>query len=91
MARPMAPESSLYVETDSTDGSSLGMQIDLDDIPSQEDIEIIQDLLLQDSGGKEVRFRSVFTGFNCPRRVLVIFIGHFLNPVCPFPGPTSTI
>ena len=78
----MAPEPSLDVEVDSSDGSTLGRQIDLDDVPSQEDLEILRDFLVQDHNGKEVHFSSIY-GLSCPRRVLVIFIGHFLNPVCP--------
>jgi hypothetical protein len=76
----MAPEP-LDVEVDSSDGSTLGRQIDLDDVPSQEDLKILRDFLVQDHNGKEVQFGSIYTGLSCPRRVLMIFTGHFLNPV----------
>lgn len=58
-----------------------------DNIPCQGDIESIEDYALHSSTRKTTRFRDVFAGPTTPRRVLVIFIGRFLDPVSPRPDP----
>lgn len=63
----------------------------LDVIPSQEDIEQIENLIVQGSDGENTSFRSIFTGPGFPRRVLMIFIGQFSNPVRAFPYSISII
>jgi hypothetical protein len=73
----------LHAQVNSSADSSIDKESNasLDAIPSQEDVEQIGGFVVQDSNGKPTRFRSIFTGHNSPRRVLMIFIGPFNNPV----------
>lgn len=53
------------------------------EIPSQEMLNKIADINVLDSEGRAVPFKSIYTGPNVARRVLVIFIRHFFCGVCP--------
>jgi hypothetical protein len=76
------PTKSIHCEPDSSAKSSFEETVVRDDIiPCQKDIESAEDYALHNSTGRTTRFRDVFTGPTTPRRVLVIFVGHFLNPV----------
>jgi hypothetical protein len=48
-----------------------------DEIPSQEILNKIGDLVVLNQDGKAVPFRSLYSGPNVARRVLIIFIRHF--------------
>lgn len=47
------------------------------EIPSQETLKSVEDMPLLDKEGKTVPFKSLYSGPNGTRRVLVIFIRHF--------------
>jgi hypothetical protein len=57
------------------------------EIPTQEALKNIEDFTVLDRDGKLVLFKSIYTGSNVARRVLVIFIRHFFCGVCPSPFP----
>jgi hypothetical protein len=79
---------STHCEPESSAQSSFEETIVLDEtIPCQKDIESVEDYALHNGTGRTTRFRDVFTGPTTPRRVLVIFVGHFLNPVSRWPDP----
>lgn len=46
-------------------------------IPNQNILKKIEDYPVLDVGGKSIPFKSIFTGPNVARRVLVIFVRHF--------------
>lgn len=48
-----------------------------DDIPSNETLKSIENYIVLDRHGRTHPFRSLYTGPNVARRVLVIFIRHF--------------
>lgn len=52
------------------------------DIPTQDDLKKIEDFTVLDRDGKLVPFKSIYTGSNVARRVLVIFIRHFFCGNC---------
>lgn len=47
------------------------------DLPSQETIRRIGDYIVLDRHGKTHTFKSLYTGRNVARRVLIIFVRHF--------------
>lgn len=47
------------------------------DIPSQEVLKRVENFTVLDKDGKSVPFKSLYSGPNVARRVLVIFIRHF--------------
>lgn len=57
-------------------------------IPTQEDLKKIESLTVLDRDGKVVPFKSIYTGTNVARRVLIIFIRHFFCGVRPPPPPS---
>jgi hypothetical protein len=59
-------------------------------LPSQETLKKIENVILLDKDGKGVPFKSLYTGPNVPRRVLVIFIRHFFCGVSS-PYRTTTL
>jgi len=52
------------------------------DIPSREELKRIEDLSVLDRDGKLIPFKTIYTGSNVARRVLVIFIRHFFCGNC---------
>ena len=52
-------------------------------IPSQELLKRIADYPVLDINGKSIPFKSIYTGPNVARRVLVIFVRHFYCGVSP--------
>jgi hypothetical protein len=46
-------------------------------IPTEEDLQKIESLMVLDKDGKTVPFKDLYNGVNVARRVLVIFIRHF--------------
>ena len=46
-------------------------------LPSQETLKKIEDYQILDVEGRTVPFKSIYTGPNVARRVLVIFVRHF--------------
>ncbi|CAI6089734.1 unnamed protein product [Clonostachys chloroleuca] len=53
-----------------------------DDIPSNETLKSIENYIVLDRHGRTHPFRSLYTGPNVARRVLVIFIRHFFCGNC---------
>ncbi|OBT70419.1 hypothetical protein VE03_00022 [Pseudogymnoascus sp. 23342-1-I1] len=51
-------------------------------IPSQSTLSKIEDYPVLDRDGKSVPFKSLYTGPNVPRRVLLIFVRHFYCGNC---------
>lgn len=47
------------------------------DLPSQETLRRIENMILLDRDGRTLPFRSLYSGPNVARRVMVIFIRHF--------------
>lgn len=58
-------------------------------LPSKEMLKRVENVIVLDKDGKGVPFKSVYTGPNVPRRVLVIFIRHFFCGVS-FPSLAAT-
>lgn len=58
-----------------------------DDLPSRETIRRIGDYTVLDRYGKTHTFKSLYTGRNVARRVLIIFVRHFFCGVSAAPGP----
>jgi hypothetical protein len=52
-------------------------------LPSQAILKRIENYPVLDKDGKSRPFKSVFTGPNVPRRVLIIFVRHFFCGVSP--------
>jgi hypothetical protein len=52
------------------------------DLPTQEMLEKVENMILLDKDGKTIPFKSLYTGPNVARRVLVIFIRHFFCGNC---------
>lgn len=55
------------------------------ELPRPELLKKIEGYMVLDKHGKTHPFRSLYTGPNVPRRVLVIFIRHFFCGVSPRP------
>lgn len=55
-----------------------------DDLPSRETIRRIEDYTVLDRYGKTHSFKSLYTGRNVARRVLIIFVRHFFCGVSVF-------
>lgn len=51
-------------------------------LPTMSTIHNVEDFQVLDKDGKSRPFKSLYTGPNVPRRVLVIFIRHFFCGVC---------
>lgn len=47
------------------------------DLPSREDLKKTEDYIVLDRDGRTHTFKSLYTGPNVPRRVLVVFVRHF--------------
>jgi hypothetical protein len=55
-------------------------------LPTQRDLAAVNDVSVLDKNGKSVPFKSLYTGPNVARRVLIIFVRHFFCGVLsPFP------
>lgn len=52
------------------------------DLPSREDLKKTEDYMVLDRDGKTHTFKSLYTGPNVPRRVLVVFVRHFFCGNC---------
>ena len=58
-----------------------------DEIPAQEILNKVAGINVLDCDGRSIPFKSIYTGPNVARRVLVIFIRHFFCGVwCPLPS-----
>lgn len=55
------------------------------DIPSQEVLKKVESMIVLDRDGKTRPFKSLYSGPNVARRVLVIFIRHFFCGVSCLP------
>ena len=55
------------------------------EIPSPETLRKIENYLVLDRHGKSHPFKTLYTGSNVARRVLVIFVRHFFCGVCHDP------
>jgi hypothetical protein len=58
------------------------------DVPTREILKQVEDMTVLDRDGKVVQFKSLYTGPNVTRRVLIIFIRHFF---CGVGTPSSTL
>jgi hypothetical protein len=61
-------------------GSSLEFDGDINtnnDLPTMETLKAVENFPILDQDGKAVPFKTLYTGPNVARRVLVIFIRHF--------------
>ncbi|RDW81989.1 hypothetical protein BP6252_03101 [Coleophoma cylindrospora] len=85
------PKSSL--DTSSAHNQNLGGNVDEtaeftgnvntnDEIPSQAVLKKIEDYSVLDKDGRTIPFKSLYTGPNSARRVLIIFIRHFFCGQC---------
>jgi hypothetical protein len=54
-------------------------------LPTQSTLSKIEDYPVLDRDGKSIPFKSLYTGPNVPRRVLLIFVRHFYCGVRPLP------
>lgn len=84
------PEASLEVDT-SKPGDFEGTVQTTNEIPSPETLKKIEDFLVLDRHGKSHAFKTLYSGTNVARRVLVIFIRHFFcgvrsHPPCSNPS-----
>lgn len=61
-----------------------------DELPSEETIRRIGDYIVLDRHGKTHTFKSLYTGRNVARRVLVIFVRHFFCGVSVAIPPHAT-
>ncbi|KAI1327329.1 hypothetical protein F5Y16DRAFT_198823 [Xylariaceae sp. FL0255] len=52
------------------------------EIPTQEDLKGIENYTVLDRDGKTRPFKSLYSGRNVPRRVLIIFVRHFFCDNC---------
>jgi hypothetical protein len=52
------------------------------EIPSQEVLRKVESMLVLDKDGKTRPFKTLYSGPNVARRVLIIFIRHFFCGVC---------
>lgn len=59
------------------------------DLPTEAVIRKIQDYTVLDRNGKTRPFKSLYSGHNVPRRVLIIFIRHFFCGVSRHPRASS--
>jgi hypothetical protein len=57
------------------------------ELPSQDVLKSVENLQVLDKDGKMLPFKSLYTGPNVARRVLVIFIRHFL---CGVRAPSAS-
>jgi hypothetical protein len=95
--RPVADAASRPISTISTDTSKKGIDdvnpLDFrgdvatnNELPSEKIITQIENYVVLDRAGKSHPFKSLYSGRNSARRVLIIFIRHFFCGVsCPVP------
>lgn len=74
-----APDAtSLSVDVDTTKPKDFdGELATTGDLPSREVLDKIKDYIVLDRDGKTHTFKSLYSGPNVARRVLVIFVRHF--------------
>ncbi|KOS22740.1 Thioredoxin-like protein AAED1 [Escovopsis weberi] len=53
-----------------------------DEVPSAEQLRAVEDYVLLDGSGRSHAFRSLYSGQNVARRVLVVFVRHFFCGMC---------
>lgn len=78
MSAPISP---------SSDTTAVEFTGDVDtnhEIPSQEVLKSVEDMPLLDKDGKTVPFKTLYSGPNVTRRVLIIFIRHFFCGVSSY-------
>lgn len=84
-SRTSIDTSSAAVDTNTqhSPGSSIEFDINTNnDLPTRETLQKIQDFPILDQDGKVVPFKTLYTGPNVTRRVLIIFIRHFFCGNC---------
>lgn len=68
----------MYIQIDKTKPEDFEGEIHTtNELPSPELIKKIDDYIVLDKHGKSYTFKSLYSGTNVARRVLVIFIRHF--------------
>jgi hypothetical protein len=83
----VAPSAELESSIPSKDDTNpLDFQGDVqtnNNLPSAETLRKLEKYTVLDESGKSHTFKSLYTGANVPRRVLIIFIRHFFCGVSP--------
>jgi hypothetical protein len=86
----------------STDSTSSKTQVDNtadfegevstnNNLPSQADLKRVENFSVLDQDGKPVPFKSLYSGPNVAKKVLIIFIRHFFCGVCASGLPLSSL
>ena len=83
------------LEIDTTKPSDFDGEVaTTDEIPSPDLIKQIEDFVVLDKDGKTHTFKSLYSGTNVARRVLIVFVRHFfcgVRPHSPTPCPAQEI
>jgi len=80
---PRKPVPSTYLEVDKSRPQDFEGEVATDnELPSPEVLKKIEDYIVLDRDGKSHTFKSLYTGNNVSRRVLMIFIRHFFCGNC---------
>ncbi|CAN8106199.1 unnamed protein product [Discula destructiva] len=77
-----APRASIQTDEHVNPPGFEGGVLSNDDLPSQETIRRISDYIVLDRHGKSHTFKSLYSGRNVARRVLIIFVRHFFCGNC---------
>lgn len=75
-----SPRPSIQTDFDDDDVNPADFQGEVltnDELPSPETVRRIEDYIVLDKHGKTHTFKSLYTGRNVARRVLIIFVRHF--------------
>jgi hypothetical protein len=92
-AHPRASLDTSSTAVEHTADTSIEFSGDLNtnnDLPTRETLKQVEDFPILDQDGKAVPFKTLYTGPNVARRVLIIFIRHFFCGVC-LPSPSLSI
>lgn len=85
---PRKPVSSTYLEVDKSKPHDFdGEVLTNNELPSPETLKKIEDYIVLDRDGRSHAFKTLYSGTNVARRVLMIFIRHFFCGVgssCPW-------
>ena len=86
------PVPSTHLEVDKSRPQDFEGEVATDnELPPPEVLKKIEDYIVLDRDGKSHTFKSLYTGNNVSRRVLMIFIRHFFCGVSPSPTSFLTI
>lgn len=84
LKKSTAPRPSIDTSSQTTKVSGINRTADFsgdvdtnNDLPSREALKKIEDFPVLDQDGRAIPFKTLYTGPNVARRVLIIFIRHF--------------